>query len=180
MAQPPYKRAHFFVVYRPRRQMPVGAVRSSGGALPAVRTAHSRPALSRRKSGTTAGKIRDVPAVIGTKIHEIETHRKKVNDNSPGRKPAQANGIRCLGSEFWGSVRSRKGGNRTVGVSGVRRRSCPCRRNRRPGCCRRSVHRRRSRRGFRIRRAWNRRRSCRRRDGDRRDGNNSRAGGRRP
>ena len=57
-------------------------------------------------------------------------------------------------------------------VSGVRRRSRPCRRSRRPGCRRRSV-RRQSRRDFRIRRIWSRRRSRRWRTG-----NNSQAGDR--
>ena len=60
-----------------------------------------------------------------------------------------------------------------IWVSGVRRRSRPCRRSRRPGCRRRSVRRRQSRRDFQIRRTWSRRRSYRRRAG-----NNSQAGDR--
>ena len=139
----------------------------------AVRTAHSCPALSRRKSGTTAGKSGMSRRLSGQKYTKSgEIARKQTIIRLSGNPPRRM-GSDVLGSKLGGSLRFRKGGNRAVGVSGVRHRSRPCRRSRRPGCRRRSVRRRRSRRDFRIRRTWSRRRSRRWRTG-----NNSQAGDR--
>ena len=122
----------------------------------AVRTAHSCPALSRRKSGTTAGKSGTSRRLSGQKYTKSgEIARKQTIIRLSGNPPRRM-GSDVLGSKLGGSLRFRKGGNRAVGVSGVRRRSRPCRR---------------SRRDFRIHRTWSRRRSRRWRTG-----NNSQAG----
>lgn len=166
MAQPPYKRAHFcrFTGHAAEYRWAL-SVRQA-----AVRTAHSCPALSRRKSGTTAGKSGTSRRLSGQKYTKSGKMAKKqtiirLDGNPPRRMRSDV-----LGSKLGGSLWCRKGGNRAVGVSGVRRRSRPCRRSRRPGCRRRSV-RRQSRRDFRIRRTWSRCRSRRWRTG-----NNSQAG----
>ena len=89
MAQPPYKRAHFLSFYRPRRRIPLGAVRSSGRRSDSAFLSRLIPPEKR----DNCRKIRDVPLVIGTKIHEKQKNRKEADNNSPGRKPAQANEI---------------------------------------------------------------------------------------
>ena len=128
----------------------------------AVRAAPSCPALSHRKSGTTAGKSGMSRRLSGQKYTKSgEIARKQTIIRLSGNPPRRM-GSDVLGSKLGGSLRFRKGGNRAVGVSGVRRRSRPCRRSRR-----------RSRRDFRIRRTWSRRRSRRWRTG-----NNSQAGDR--
>ena len=89
----------------------------------AVRTAHSCPALSRRKSGTTAGKSGMSRRLSGQKYTKSgEIARKQTIIRLSGNPPRRM-GSDVLGSKLGGSLRFRKGGNRAVGVSGVRRRS---------------------------------------------------------
>lgn len=102
----------------------------------AVRTVHSCPALSRRKSGTTAGKSGTSRRLSGQKYTKSGENARKQTIIRLGGNPPRRMRSNVLGSKLGGSLWCRKGGNRAVGVSGVRRQS---------------------RRDFRIRRIWSRR-----------------------